>query len=453
MFLPFTFTSETINPISLQAGYENTKKVKYVSALFFFVSLVSVFNDMLRKDNIAGLHQDYSVHSTLLLVAPVFSLVFFFFRLNSYDDYKKHFKLNFIISVFYLAYLSITLCSLSYYELLAFKKQSTYSLYIVFSNFILLINRYQRVLFNLVLLGAAGVMLAILPVEGQIKMIEFISFTLVCSIAGLLSHGLYMSWKQNLINKEKLDKTNKELEITNSYLNNSKIQLVSSNNSLQDFVYAISHDLREPIRISNNLLEIALIKGKHHFTEMEQKLLDEVKSNNKMMNIMLEDLLEYSKLGNTSLKTFTNLSKVAEKACGLLKNKIDKHQMTFHIDTLPIIECAEGEMLSLFQNLINNSIKYKNPQVIPHVEIQYVKEKKQHKIIYKDNGIGIPKNEVDNVFNIFYRAKNTKNIAGTGIGLSICKKIIENLGGQIKLESEEMHGITLTMTLPINILL
>ena len=106
-------------------------------------------------------------------------------------------------------------------------------------------------------------------------------------------------------------------------------------------------------------------------------------------------------------------------------------------------------MLSLFQNLINNSIKYKKSKLAPIIEINYSKLKKHHQITYRDNGIGIPKNELQNVFNIFYRAKNTKNISGTGIGLSICKKVIENLGGQIQLDSDEQAGIILTILLPL----
>ena len=314
---------------------------------------------------------------------------------------------------------------------------------------ILLLNRSQRILFNIALFIAGLIMVHLTNFDEHIKIVESISTILVLSISSVLSHHQYQSWKENIINKKKLNFINNELEVTNSYLNNSKLQLVTSNNNLQDFVYAISHDLREPIRISNNLLEIILIKGKTNFTELEVNLLKEVKTNNNMMNVMLEDLLEYSKIGNHHETSLVNLSAALGKAIGLLKNKIEANHMIINAHNLPSISCAEGELLSLFQNLLNNSIKYKRENINPQVDIQYIAQKNNHKIIYQDNGIGIPANEIENVFNIFYRAKNTKNITGTGIGLSICKKIIENLNGEINITSRENEGIQVTMLLPI----
>ena len=358
LYFPYWIPIQSFNTITLNASFENTKKIKFIGGVFFFVSLCSVLNDLFRWRNFYNLDQSYFNHTLILLIAPLFSSILFFFKVKTIEEFKKYYKRNLFLTSSYVIFLVFVTAGLGFFEFTTFKKQVAYSIFIVFINYLLLLNRYQRLFFNLSLWLVAILVFSFTAHNQHLYIVELVSISIIIILSGILSHRQYVSWKENMINKEKLNKINTKLELTVAYLNNSKIQLVASNNNLQDFVYAISHDLREPIRISNNLLEIIMIKGRHYITPSELNLLEEVKSNNKMMNSMLEDLLEYSKLGNITSLNNIDLNLVLEKALGLMKNNLEKNQVFITKDTLPTIQCVEVEMLSLFQNLINNSIKY-----------------------------------------------------------------------------------------------
>ncbi len=226
-------------------------------------------------------------------------------------------------------------------------------------------------------------------------------------------------------------------------------ELAASNAELEQFAYAASHDLQEPLRMVTSFL-----------TQLEKKyttLLDEqgkqyiyfaVDGAKRMRQIIL-DLLEYSRAG----KTVTQLEKVdlndlLNEIVTLHQQVISDKQAQIILERLPIVYSAKAPLRQVFTNLLSNALKYQRPNAAPRVEIGASETPDQWQFFVADNGIGINPDYFERIFTLFQRLHTRNEYAGTGIGLAICKKIIENLGGKISVESEEGKGSTFRFYLP-----
>jgi light-regulated signal transduction histidine kinase (bacteriophytochrome) len=165
------------------------------------------------------------------------------------------------------------------------------------------------------------------------------------------------------------------------------------------------------------------------------------------MQRLINDLLEYSRV-TTRGKPFVNinLSSVVDLAINNLSEKISESGAVIHRDTLPVVKGDEIQLMRVFQNLIDNAIKFKSNN-LPDIYIDSKEEMGSVVISIKDNGIGIDPKYNDKIFVIFQRLHSHANYPGTGIGLAICKRTIERLGGKIWLQSEPGLGTTFYFTL------
>ena len=225
-------------------------------------------------------------------------------------------------------------------------------------------------------------------------------------------------------------------------------ELKRSNKELEEFAYIASHDLREPLRAISGFTQLLKEKYKGKLDEKADEYINYTVKGVSRMDALLSCLLEYSRV-NTHRQ---NLAPVSANDCldaaidNLSKSILETNAEITH-DNLPKVEADGRQLTQLFQNLIHNAIKFcdKKP---PKIHIGSRKETKNHLFWVKDNGIGIDKDYHERIFKIFQRLHGQDQYSGQGIGLSICKKIVERHGGKIWLESQVGKGSTFMFTIP-----
>jgi len=231
-------------------------------------------------------------------------------------------------------------------------------------------------------------------------------------------------------------------------LQNKNIKLEQTTEELERFTYIASHDLKSPLRTINSF--IGLIErdiSRENYKALPERM-QFVKSGAQQMNTLVEDILEISTLNNPDEKKKTNvdLNKVLEKVQANLTDDINSKNAVVNADLLPSYYCDEAEFLLLFQNMIQNGIKY-NDSETPTIDISSQKTDNQLLISFKDNGIGIDNEYHDQIFQFFKRLHSSDKYQGTGLGLGLCKKIVNSYGGEIEVDSETGEGSTFRIKL------
>lgn len=223
-------------------------------------------------------------------------------------------------------------------------------------------------------------------------------------------------------------------------------ELERKNKEIEQFAYAASHDLQEPLRSISNFSKLMAEKlEKYHDQELNQ-YMSLVSGGATRMSNLIFDLMEYSRVGNNMIKRETDCNILVKEIIGDLAAIIEETGAEFHIGQLPVVKCYE--LKSVFQNLIVNAIKFKKKECCPVITISASQNKKEHIFSIKDTGIGIEPAYYDRIFIIFQRLHLRTQYSGTGIGLSLTKKIIEMHGGKIWVESTLGEGSTFYFTIP-----
>ncbi len=227
-------------------------------------------------------------------------------------------------------------------------------------------------------------------------------------------------------------------------------QLERSNQDLETFAYTISHDLQEPLRTVSSLTELLKTRIRGKLDQDEDKFFEQIISNTTRLSKMIQDLLRYSRLQTDGNKFEpVDLKKVVLITIANLGSVCKETRTTVTWDPLPIVSGDENQLISLFQNLIGNSIKFRKDDQPPniHIGVDLSSEKKWH-LFVQDNGIGIEPKYFNKIFILFKRLHSRDKYPGTGIGLATCKKIVERHGGRIWVESEPDKGATFHFSLP-----
>lgn len=256
-------------------------------------------------------------------------------------------------------------------------------------------------------------------------------------------------------------------DITESYfykkaLEQKVVQLDKSNQNLQEFVYIASHDLQEPLRKISTFVGRLNNKFESVLGQEGGMYVSRILRASHNMQVLLEDLLSFSRL-SFSDKQFepVSLKECLDSAINDLEIKIEETKTVITADPLPEIEGYKTQLKQLFNNLINNAIKFRKESEIPQVRITCTqagpedyngfpleKDSTYVKIIISDNGIGFEQEFSERIFMIFQRLNGKAEYAGSGIGLSICKKIVDNHHGFIFANGMPGKGATFTMLLP-----
>jgi len=241
-----------------------------------------------------------------------------------------------------------------------------------------------------------------------------------------------------------------ELKRTENQLKETITELERSNEELQSFAYITSHDLQEPLRNIASFAQLLQRRYKGKLDEDADEFLNFMVEGATRMKNMIQGLLEYSRIDKTD-KGFkeTNMNFKVEKAIENLQSIINESNAEITHDNLPAVVANPNQMIRIFQNLISNAIKFKKPQYPPKIHISCKKKKDEYIFSVSDNGIGIEKQYIDRIFEVFKRLHTMDEYEGTGIGLAIVKRIIDHHGGKIWVESELGKGSTFYFTLPI----
>lgn len=224
--------------------------------------------------------------------------------------------------------------------------------------------------------------------------------------------------------------------------------LKTSNTELEQFAYAVSHDLQEPLRMISSYTSLLKEKLKGTLDETNTEFMEFIIDGAKRMSSLIQDLLKYAHVSsqNTELSPI-DLNKVKEGILKDLNLAISDSKAVIKSDKLPTIKANSAQMRQLFQNLIANAIKFRGDNN-PVINITVERTRENITFCVRDNGIGISPKYSDRIFKIFQRLHEREKYSGTGIGLALCKKIVENHGGSIWVESEEDKGAAFYFTLP-----
>lgn len=246
-------------------------------------------------------------------------------------------------------------------------------------------------------------------------------------------------------NQNKIDHYNKELFEKNQELE----RYITSNSELEKFAYIASHDLREPLRSLTGFAQLLQKRNHGIISKESEEFIENIIQGAQRMNTLISGLLEYSRITSVG-KPFTtvNTSDLIKKVRSDLKIAIEENKAEIVLFDMPEIYCDELQVRQLFQNLISNAIKFRSDRA-PIIKISAEKQDRHWLFKVEDNGIGIDMKFKDHVFQIFSRLHSQDKYQGSGIGLSVCKKILERHGGKIWLESTPGKGTTIFFTILI----
>jgi light-regulated signal transduction histidine kinase (bacteriophytochrome) len=248
--------------------------------------------------------------------------------------------------------------------------------------------------------------------------------------------------------------------VTKVLVENEKINLITSeqneilankNKQLEKFTYIASHDLKTPIRNVTSFATLVERDLNRKEYEAIPEHLAYIKSSALQMSALVEDILQISTLdyADQEARDMTSLNHIIEKVIVTLHNEILAHNADIQVENLPDYNCNPSEFYLVFQNLLQNSIKY-NVSEVPTVRVWATTTDHKLQIHVSDNGIGIEKVFHEQIFEFFKRLHTSKQYEGTGLGLGLCKRIVESYQGRISLQSVPGEGSIFTINLPLH---
>jgi len=227
-------------------------------------------------------------------------------------------------------------------------------------------------------------------------------------------------------------------------------KLLHSNAELEQFSYVISHDLREPLRMINSY--IGLLDRRYHdaFDDDAREFMRFARDGAQRMDKMVLDLLQLSRIGRIGGSAApVALTEVITSALDNLALAINEASAEITVATdMPIVTGSHDELVRLFQNIVGNAVKYRRKDISPVISIAAERAERKWVVSISDNGIGIAPEFFERIFGVFQRLHGQGEYEGTGIGLAVCKKIVEHHGGRIWVESAPGSGTTFFFTLP-----
>jgi len=258
--------------------------------------------------------------------------------------------------------------------------------------------------------------------------------------------------------QDSADALERIVESRTSELKASNQQLLRINSELEQFAYVSSHDLQEPLRKIQTFTE--LVSNNLANKEVAEKYLAKIDTSASRMGTLIKGVLSYSKLSEPVAQVAVDLNKVMENVLEDYELLISQKQGTVNLRQLPVIQGNELQIFQLFSNLINNSLKFSERKPVINISsrpvdpemqrnLQLDASKKFVNVSFEDNGIGFDTGFSEKIFTLFQRLNSGKEYQGTGIGLALCKKIVDNHGGTITVESMPWQGSTFNVILPV----
>jgi len=245
-----------------------------------------------------------------------------------------------------------------------------------------------------------------------------------------------------------LKRSEQQLQELNTVLEKRAAELVRSNSELERFAYVASHDLQEPLRMVSSFLQLLEKQYTQQLDSKAKEYINFAVGGAERMKRLILDLLAYSRVA-TVPEQFqpVDMNVIAQQVVQIFESRFEKEGITLTLGSLPLVKGNATQLQQLLQNLVGNAIKYKSERP-PKIQIGCAEEAGRYVFFVKDNGIGINPKYFEKIFVVFQRLHPINNYSGTGIGLAICKKIIERHHGEIWVESEEGKGSCFFFSLP-----
>ncbi len=283
------------------------------------------------------------------------------------------------------------------------------------------------------------------------RLLGLFVFLLSLLLTGGVWYAYQLKKRQNSLLEEKVAKRTKALSKSNQELALSNQELAQSNEELERFVYIASHDLKQPVI---TIISFSSLLEKRLQTQTDFKslsLLQYIKKEGIQMKILIEDILEYSLLKEeTKAHQQVDLNILIQDITHSITEMISlKNAQIRILKTLPSIVQDKTNLYLLFKNLIENGLKY-NQSTTPIIDISFTSQNDSLTLSVKDNGIGIEEEFIPKIFNMFNRLHTKKEYEGSGLGLSICEKIVSKMGGSITVESQPDYGSIFYVKLPLH---
>ncbi|HEY0466074.1 MAG TPA: PAS domain-containing protein, partial [Polyangiaceae bacterium] len=227
-------------------------------------------------------------------------------------------------------------------------------------------------------------------------------------------------------------------------------QLASSNAELEQFAYVASHDLQEPLRAVAGCTQILAQRYRGRLDGDADELVAHIVDGSARMKALIEDLLSLSRVSSQAVPLRpVDTAEAFRRAMTHLQGRVAEQGAQVSTDSLPLVRGDFTQLVQLFQNLIGNALKYRRAGVTPRVTVTAQSSATEHEFRVTDNGIGIESQYFDRIFGVFQRLHTRDEYPGTGIGLAICRKIVERHGGRIWIESTTGDGTTFHFTLRV----
>jgi light-regulated signal transduction histidine kinase (bacteriophytochrome) len=225
--------------------------------------------------------------------------------------------------------------------------------------------------------------------------------------------------------------------------------LARSNAELEQFAYVASHDLQEPLRAVASMLQLLQQRYGSQLDARADEFISHAVEGAARMQTLITDLLAFSRVGTRGQSfQLTDCSTSLTEALANLAVAVQESEAIITHDGLPTVMADRTQLTQLFQNLISNAIKFRRNGDAPAVHIGVAQKEGEYLFAVRDNGIGMEAQYFERIFGVFQRLHTRREYAGTGIGLAVCKKIVERHGGRIWVESQPGQGSTFYFTLP-----
>lgn len=436
-----------------------TKRTRLVNTL----SLISILASfaIFIWDVIVGVDPTIVLHTLLIIVltAPVYI----------FNYYRYYISARYILVIVSLANVMI--------QTILYGWQGSGS-YVLINTFvithIIFDKKIRKLILSLLCLLTLFASKYLNDLNGPLFVIEYLDYYgfALLFISVFLAIEVFKSEQSNAENKtnallQTIDNKNKALETqrrlvkyrndaikqTNQELEATQKSLQESLEDLQTFAYTVSHDLKEPLRMINSYTQLLKRRFRGKLDSETEEFMHYITDGSARMKILLDDLLKYATTANKdeSLEdvALSDVFSVVIKNLEVqMKNKNADISFVPSLEELPVVFASFSQMTLLFQNILSNAFKYHKPNDSPIVNVSLETNDRFLVIKIKDHGIGIPRAAADAVFSPFKRIGDRKKYKGSGIGLAICKKIVQNHKGRIWVESELNEGATFFVALP-----
>ena len=296
-----------------------------------------------------------------------------------------------------------------------------------------------------------------------LNFVDPIGFFAIALVSWLAARSLEQALRDLRVTNEVLEARSAELEVTNVRLREENAErrraerelaeqarvLSRTNAELQQFAYVSTHDLREPLRKVRSYAELLERRYQGQLDEKADKYIDYVVSGATRMQVLITDLLAYLAVDNKEMfLEETDLNVLLAQVLTDIDMLVQENTAVITHDPLPQLEVDPSQLRTLLQNLISNALKFHGEEP-PQVHVGVERQGDEWLFSVADNGIGIEEQYLERIFVIFQRLHTKETYPGTGIGLAICKKVVENHNGRIWLTSTPGQGTTFYFTLPV----